>query len=57
MIAASALFGWVLMRAGMTALVTEGPLAFNTDPLVILLIVNVFLLVVGCFLDPRPSRS
>ncbi len=54
-IAASALFGWVLMRAGMTALVTEGLLAFNTNPLVILLIVNVFLLVVGCFLDPTVS--
>lgn len=50
-IAAASLFGWVLMRSGMTVQIADALLAFSTNPLVILLLINLFLLVVGCFLD------
>jgi len=50
-VAASALYGWVLMRSGLTIRIAEGLLTVSKSPLVILLIINVFLLIVGCFLD------
>jgi tripartite ATP-independent transporter DctM subunit len=50
-IAAASLFGWVLMRSGMTVQIAEALLAFSSNPLVILLLINLFLLAVGCFLD------
>jgi tripartite ATP-independent transporter DctM subunit len=50
-IAAAALFGWVLMRSGVTVQLAEALLGFSSNPLVILLLINLFLLVVGCFLD------
>jgi tripartite ATP-independent transporter DctM subunit len=50
-VAASALYGWVLMRSGLTIRIAEGLLTISQSPLVILLIINFFLLVVGCFLD------
>jgi tripartite ATP-independent transporter DctM subunit len=54
-IAAASLFGWVLMRSGITLQIAEGLLAFSDSYLVILLLINVFLLVIGCFLDPTVS--
>jgi tripartite ATP-independent transporter DctM subunit len=50
-VAASTLYGWVLMRSGLTIRIAEGLLTVSKSPLVILLIINVFLLIVGCFLD------
>jgi tripartite ATP-independent transporter DctM subunit len=50
-IAAASLFGWVLMRSGMTLQIADALLALSTNPLVILLLINLFLLVIGCFLD------
>ncbi|MBP7495873.1 MAG: TRAP transporter large permease [Spirochaetales bacterium] len=50
-VAASALYGWVLMRSGLTIRIAEGLLTVSKSPIVILLIINVFLLIVGCFLD------
>jgi tripartite ATP-independent transporter DctM subunit len=50
-IAAASLFGWVLMRSGMTVQIAEALLAVSSNPLIILLLINLFLLVVGCFLD------
>ena len=54
-IAAASLFGWVLMRSGMTVQIAETLLAFSSSPLVILLLINLFLLLIGCFLDPTVS--
>lgn len=54
-IAAAALFGWVLMRSGITLQIAQALLAFSDNPLVILLLINLFLLVIGCFLDPTVS--
>ncbi|MCL4745583.1 MAG: TRAP transporter large permease [Burkholderiaceae bacterium] len=54
-IAAASLFGWVLMRSGMTTQIAETLLAFSSSDLVILLLINLFLLLIGCFLDPTVS--
>jgi tripartite ATP-independent transporter DctM subunit len=54
-IAAASLFGWVLMRSGMTVQIAQTLLAASTNPLIILLLINLALLVVGCFLDPTVS--
>ena len=50
-IAAAALFGWVLMRSGVTVQLADALLAMSSNHLVILLLINLFLLVVGCVLD------
>jgi TRAP-type C4-dicarboxylate transport system permease large subunit len=39
------------MRSGMTVQIAEALLAVSSNHLVILLLINLFLLVVGCFLD------
>jgi TRAP-type C4-dicarboxylate transport system permease large subunit len=39
------------MRSGMTLQIADALLALSTNPLIILLIINLFLLVIGCFLD------
>lgn len=51
LVAASAFYGWVLMRTGLTLKLAEGLIGLSKDPLVILLVINLFLLVVGCFID------
>jgi len=50
-VAASTLYGWVLMRSGMTIKIAEWLVAISQNPLVIMIIINVFLLAIGCFLD------
>jgi tripartite ATP-independent transporter DctM subunit len=50
-IATSSLFGWVLMRSGLTLQIGEWLMSITTNPLGMLLIMNVLLLAVGCFLD------
>ena len=50
-VAASAFYGWILMKSGFTIYVGEWIIALTQNPIVILSILNVFLLIVGCFLD------
>jgi tripartite ATP-independent transporter DctM subunit len=50
-IACATLYGWVLMRSGLTLKITEGLSSLTTNPILLLLIINVFLLLLGCFLD------
>ncbi|MGE0801289.1 MAG: TRAP transporter large permease [Lautropia sp.] len=50
-IAAASLFGWVLLRSGATTQIAETMLAISREPLVLLLLINLFLLAIGCFLD------
>ena len=50
-IAAASLFGWVLLRSGMTTQIADVLLAFSQDPLIVLLIISVLLFAIGCFLD------
>jgi tripartite ATP-independent transporter DctM subunit len=51
LVAGSAFYGWVLMRTGLTLKLAEALVGISRDPTVILILINVFLLVVGCFLD------
>jgi tripartite ATP-independent transporter DctM subunit len=56
-VGAASLFGWVLTVTKVTEQVAAGLLSISDNPYVILLIVNVILLVVGCFLEPIASIS
>ena len=47
----AALFGWILSVEGVPQALTQAMLAISTNPLVLLLLVNILLLVVGMFLD------
>jgi tripartite ATP-independent transporter DctM subunit len=51
LVAASAFYGWVLMRTGLTLKLAEWLVSISRDPWVILILINLFLLVIGCFLD------
>jgi tripartite ATP-independent transporter DctM subunit len=51
LVAGSAFYGWVLMRTGLTLKLAEALMGISRDPAIILILINVFLLVVGCFLD------
>jgi len=50
-VAVAALFGWILSVEGVPQMLTQWMLSISTNPLVLLLLVNVLLLVVGMFLD------
>jgi tripartite ATP-independent transporter DctM subunit len=51
LVAASAFYAWVLMRTGLTLKMAEWLVGISRTPWVILILINFFLLVVGCFLD------
>ncbi len=50
-ISAASLYGWFLARYQITITIAESIMALTQDPLWILLIINVFLLVVGFFME------
>jgi len=50
-VSAAALFGWVMAVEQLPQMFTRSLLSVSTDPLMLLLIVNVLLLIVGMFLD------
>ncbi|KAA0011315.1 TRAP transporter large permease [Billgrantia pellis] len=50
-VAAAALFAWVLTIGGVPAMAGQWLLSVSTDPLMLLLILNVLLLVAGMFLE------
>jgi tripartite ATP-independent transporter DctM subunit len=56
-VAAASLFGWVLTTTRLTELAAESLLSITTNPYVILILVNILLLVIGCFLEPIASIS
>ena len=56
-VGAASLFGWVLTTARVTEAITEALLGISRDPLVLLLIINVLLLIVGCFLETIAAIS
>jgi len=55
LLASGMLFGYVLTLSQVGILAAEFMLSLSSNPLVLLLIVNVFLLVVGCLIDPVPA--
>jgi tripartite ATP-independent transporter DctM subunit len=50
-VAVAALFGWIMAIEQIPQMFTKGLLSFSTDPVALLLVVNVILLIVGMFLD------
>ncbi len=56
-VAGASLFGWVLTTTRLTEAAAEGLLSLTTNKYLILLLINVLLLVVGCFLEPIAAIS
>ncbi|MCJ7830159.1 MAG: TRAP transporter large permease, partial [Desulfobacterales bacterium] len=50
-ISAASLYGWLLARYRIPLMIAEQILAFTRDPLMILVIINLFLLAVGFFME------
>jgi len=51
-IAAASLFAWVITVERTTLIVSGALLAISTDPLIVLLLINIMLIVLGLFLEP-----
>ncbi|MFN5177165.1 TRAP transporter large permease [Limnohabitans sp.] len=51
-VAAASIFGWMLTATGVTTAISSWVLGFTKDPLVFLLLANLLMLFVGCFLEP-----
>ena len=56
-VAAASLFGWVLTTTRLTEYAADALLSFTSNRYLILLLINILLLVVGCFLEPIASIS
>ncbi|MBA3776100.1 MAG: TRAP transporter large permease, partial [Betaproteobacteria bacterium] len=54
-VAAASIFGWLLTATRVTDMVTTWVLSFTDKPWVFLLLVNLLLLFVGCFLEPTAA--
>ncbi|GAB5375610.1 MAG: TRAP transporter large permease [Acuticoccus sp.] len=52
---ASNVFSWVLAAERVPAMIADGIFSVTTDPIMILLIINIFLLVWGLFMDMLPA--
>jgi tripartite ATP-independent transporter DctM subunit len=50
-VAGAAIFGWVLTTTRVTEAFASGLLSITQDPIMILILLNVLLLVVGCFME------
>jgi tripartite ATP-independent transporter DctM subunit len=56
-VGAASLFGWVLTTTRLTEYAAEALLSYTNNRYLILLLINILLLVVGCFLEPIASIS
>ena len=54
-VAAASIFGWMLTATGVTAQLAQWVLGFTKDAWVFLLLANVLMLIVGCFLEPTAA--
>jgi len=54
-VAAASIFGWLLTATRVTDAVAEWVLTFSSNPNVFLLLANLLLLFVGCFLEPTAA--
>ena len=50
-IACAMFYGWVLIRSRVPIVLLEAFTGVSTNPLVVLFILNLFLLIIGCFMD------
>jgi TRAP-type C4-dicarboxylate transport system permease large subunit len=54
-VAAASIFGWMLTATGVTAQIAAWVLAVTKDPWMFLLMANLLMLFVGCFLEPTAA--
>jgi TRAP-type C4-dicarboxylate transport system permease large subunit len=54
-VAAASIFGWMLTATGVTAAISSWVLGFTNEAWVFLLLANVLMLFVGCFLEPTAA--
>ena len=54
-VAAASIFGWMLTATGITAAIGEWVLGFTKEPWMFLLLANLLMLFVGCFLEPTAA--
>ena len=54
-VAAASIFGWMLTATGVTAAISEWVLGFTQEQWVFLLLANLLMLFVGCFLEPTAA--
>ena len=54
-VSAASIFGWMLTATGVTAAISQWVLGFTRDPWVFLLLANLLMLFVGCFLEPTAA--
>jgi TRAP-type C4-dicarboxylate transport system permease large subunit len=54
-VAAASIFGWMLTATGVTAAIAAWVLAVTKDPWLFLLMANLLMLFVGCFLEPTAA--
>lgn len=50
-VGASSIFGWILTQTRTTELIADTLLSISEDPIMILVMINLILLIVGCFLE------
>ena len=54
-VAAASIFGWMLTATGVTATIAQSVLAVTKEPWLFLLMANLLMLFVGCFLEPTAA--
>jgi TRAP-type C4-dicarboxylate transport system permease large subunit len=54
-VAAASIFGWMLTATGVTSAISTWVLGFTNEPWVFLLLANLLMLFVGCFLEPTAA--
>jgi len=54
-VAAASIFGWMLTATKTTEAIAAWVLAFTNDPMMFLLLANLLMLFVGCFLEPTAA--
>ena len=54
-VAAASIFGWMLTATGVTAAIAQWVLGFTKEAWVFLLLANLLMLFVGCFLEPTAA--
>lgn len=54
-VAAASIFGWMLTATGVTAAISSWVLSFTKEAWVFLLLANLLMLFVGCFLEPTAA--
>ncbi len=54
-VAAASIFGWMLTATGVTSAIADWVLGFTKEPWVFLLLANLLMLFVGCFLEPTAA--